>query len=325
LITASTGGFSRIGEGIEGQKLRRAYSRIDRGEISHEELMAIEGEVTSEVIYIQDEAGVELLTDGQIRWHDPVSYFMGKLPGVEIGPLARFFDTNTYYRQPIIREKISRQKPVTVDEFLFAQSITPKPVKPVLTGPVTLAKLSINEAHGSDSELIETLGSAIAQEVEALARAGAIVIQIDEPVILQNPQDIKILHIALEAIARHKGDAELALYTYFGDAAQSYEKLQQLPVDILGLDFTYSPNLAETIIAIGTDMKLGLGLIDGRNTKMETEADVFPLLESLLALPRMDSCYLNPSCGLEYLPRTKATAKLKNMVDLRDKFQGGVK
>ncbi len=237
--------------------------------------------------------------------------------------MSRFFDTNTYYRQPVIREKLRRTQPLILDEFLFAQQAASKPVKPVLTGPYTLAKLSINNAYADIDELMETMGNIIAQEVNDLSHAGATIIQIDEPAILQNPQDIEILHTLLKEISDNRGKAQLALYTYFGDAAPVYESLQQCPVDILGLDFTYSPGLPQVIAASGVSRTLGLGIIDGRNTKIETGRDIFPILEAILKLPGTDTCYLNPSCGLEYLPREDAFRKLKNMASLRNEFLEG--
>ena len=201
LIMANTGSFPRIGGGSEEQKLRRAFARRDSGKISREELLLVEGEVIKETVSLQEKVGLELLTDGQIGWHDPVSHLMGKLDGVGIGPLARFFDTNTYYRQPIVGKKISWKKPLIVDEFVFAQRITPKPIKPVLTGPCTLARLSLNNAYDNLNQLMEAIGHVITEEVKALTRAGAAVIQIDEPAVIQNPTDMEILPTLLEEIA----------------------------------------------------------------------------------------------------------------------------
>lgn len=322
VTTANTGSFPRIGEGRDGQKLRRAFTDLDRGKITRAELLEVQKEVTVEAISLQVDTGVEMVTDGQIRWYDPVSHILGALRGVEAGQLSRFFDTNFYYRQPVIKEKVSRQNPILLDELRFAQSISRKPVKPVVTGPYTLARLCVNQAYGSFSQLIEAVSHVIAQEVAELARGGTPVIQLDEPAILQNPEDIGILHRVLEEIAQEKGRAELALYTYFGDATPIYERLQQLPVDILGFDFTYSPRLSEVISVHGSEKVLGLGLIDGRNTKMETETDIFYPLNMVLSTPGVERCFLNPSCGLEYLPKAKAVAKLENMVRLRNKFLG---
>jgi len=322
LITTSAGSLPRIGEGEPGQKLRRAFARLDKRKGTRAELIMAQEEATIDALSIQIEAGLELVTDGQIRWEDPVSHLLNALPGTTIGPLARFMDTNFYYRQPIIKENIDHNSPILLEEFLFAQNLSVVPVKPVITGPYTLARLSINQSPCVFTKLVERLSCVIAQEVADLSRAGAGVIQIDEPAILLNPQDIEIQQAAIAEISRQKGSSELALYTYFGDAASLYDKLQLFPVDILGMDFTYSPNLPDVISASGTGKTLALGLIDGRNTRLETESETLPLLDRLLSTYRMKKAYINPSCGLEFLPKMKAEAKLENMVRLRNRFIG---
>lgn len=322
IITAATGSFPRIGEGENGQKLRKAFHDFDKGRLNSAELLEVERGITVQAISLQQEAGLDLLTDGQICWRDPVSHIMMSLSGVRSGSMIRFFDTNTYFRQPVISGRITGALPVLANEYYFARGRTDRPIKPVITGPYTLTKLSINEAYKDEVSLLEDIADVIACEVEEMAKAGATVIQIDEPAIIYNPDDISVLRHLLGRISEAKGEAKLALYTYFGDACPVYEELQLLPVDILGLDFTYSPRLVEKIAACGTDKLLGVGIIDGRNTRMETAADVFPVLESVLKSSGRLECYLNPSCGLEYLPQSKAIAKMENMVALRDDFEG---
>ena len=121
-------------------------------------------------------------------------------------------------------------------------------------------------------------------------------------------------------MSQARGSAQLALYTYFGDATSIYEALQELPVQILGFDFTYAPQLAERVAAVGSQKSLGLGVIDGRNTRMETAEQVAPILDKVLPHVRGEVAYLSPSCGLEYLPREKAEAKLRLMKEIRDTF-----
>jgi 5-methyltetrahydropteroyltriglutamate--homocysteine methyltransferase len=322
LFTAATGSFPRTGEGKQGQKLRNAFHAFDEGKIGQSELLEIERGITAFSIFSQQKAGLDLITDGQIGWHDPVSHIMCRLAGVQSGPLVRFFDTNTYFRQPVIKGKIGGTVGTLLDEFVFAQGVASIPVKPVITGPYTLAKLSANQAYSDESRLLADVCHVIAAEVGALSKAGASIIQIDEPAILHNAGDMPLLKSLLEEIAGARGAARLALYTYFGDASFVFEELQSLPVDILGLDFTYSRRLPDVIAGTGTDKALGLGIIDGRNTKMETAEEIFPLLEKLIALPGDEEYYLNSSCGLEYLPQSRAIAKLENMVKLRDAFMG---
>ena len=137
---------------------------------------------------------------------------------------------------------------------------------------------------------------------------------------MRNPNDFELLKTALERLAASKGSAKLALYTYFGDASPLYAKLVKLPIDVLGLDFTYSPRLPEAIARLGCDKELGLGLIDGRTTKLENEGKVLKVLRSIFPAIGGERVYLNPSCGLgEYLPREVAFEKLKNMVAIARK------
>ncbi len=323
ILTASTGSYPRIGDSPEQQRHRQAYAQRERGEISDDEFERIQDEVTREVIEEQIRAGLDLVTDGQVRWYDPISHFTRKLGGCELDGLLRFFDTNFYFRQPVIKEELEWRGPIAKREFTFAKGVSPKPVKPVVTGPYTLAKLSINRRGGSFQSLVDEFAEVIAQEVKELAGAGAELIQMDEPAILKNPNDFPAFQGAIEKVAAGKGDARLALYTYFGDAAPLYGKLLKLPVDALGFDFTYSPSLPVVVAKLGCEKDLGLGLIDGRNTRLEIEREVLAVLKTILPNVGSERVFINPSCGLgEYLPREIAFKKLQNMVAIVEKVRG---
>lgn len=325
LVLANHSSYPRVGASREQQRLRRAHAQRERGEISAEEFARVQDSVVAEVIQEQIDAGCHLVTDGQVRWYDPIAHLGGKLKNVEIDGLLRYFDTNFYFRQPVMRGRVARNGPLIVEEFQYAQGISARPLKPVLTGPYTVAVSSIRQApaYRNLSALVMDLSEILAIEVSALAGAGAQVIQVEEPAILKQPRDLPLLHKALSGLSQAKGSARLALYTYFGDATPLYEALQKLPVDILGLDFTYAPKLPAKIARLGSKRILGLGLIDGRNTRMETAEEVCPILEKIL--PRLPGglAYLTPSCGLEYLPREKAGAKLRLMRELKETFHRG--
>lgn len=324
LTLTNTGSYPRIGDTPDKQLLRRTIAQWERGEKTAEELAAAERELTRAALEEQVAAGLELVTDGQIGWYDPISHLAGKLAGVRINGLLRFFDTNFYFRQPVVETRLTRQKGIVVSEFEQARAISSRPVKPVLTGPYTLAKFSI--VHHEPYKDLETLALAyaevLAEEVAALAAASATVIQVDEPAILKFPGDYTMFANALGVLAKKKGAAKLALYTYFGDAAPLYGRFQELPVDAIGLDFTYSPRLVEVVTSSKSTKALGLGLIDGRNTRREDAKTVLAALEKLLPAVRAADSYLNPSCGLEYLPRDRAFEKLKNMAAIKRAFEG---
>lgn len=323
LTVASTGSYPRIGDAPAAQRHRRAYAQRERDEISEQDWQAVEDEVTREVIAEQLGAGVELPTDGQIRWYDPISHVARHLEHVSINGLLRYFDTNFYFRQPVVTGRIARRSPVLAREFAMAKAAAaPQSVKAVLTGPYSLAQGSILEGGYHDRHaLAHAYAEVLAAEVGELAGAGATLIQVDEPFILRHPEDMDIVRETFATLAAARGTARLACYTYFGDAWPLYDALQRLPVDVLGLDFTYSPKLATRIAEGGTDRSLGLGLIDGRNTKLETRDTVFPILDRVW--PRLQgTVYLNPSCGLEFLPRDRARAKLETMVRLAREYAG---
>jgi 5-methyltetrahydropteroyltriglutamate--homocysteine methyltransferase len=325
LLLANTGSYPRVGDTPELQKLRRAIAALDRQQATAGDLQAAEEELTRAALKEQAEAGLDLLTDGQIRWYDPISHLAGKLNGVEIHGLLRFFDTNCYFRQPVVKEALSRKNGLLLSDYEFASANSPKPVKPVLTGAYTLARHSIAEhdPYKQLGELTHAYADMLASEIEALAAAGAEVIQIDEPAILKHRADFPMLQRTMMILNKHKGKAKLALYLYFGDALPLYERLQTLPVDILGLDFTYNPHLVDRVVAMGAEKPLGLGLVDGRNTRLEKPDEVAHQVDRILLRVKYGVSYLNPSSGLEYLPRDRAQAKLKLLSQVRALVKGG--
>lgn len=324
LLLANHSSYPRIGDNPGQQRLRRAYAQHERGEITSQEFEAIQASVIQEIVQEQASAGLDLVTDGQIRWYDPISHFAGRLGGVKINGLLRFFDTNFYIRQPVIVDRLSWKGPVLADEYRSAQAVSPKPVKVTLTGPYTLGRFSILESpHYRDlPELVADYTEALAKEVEALAGAGATLIQIDEPSMLHHPGDAGLVKVALTRIGSRKGSARLLLATYFGDAAPLYEVLQGFPVDALGFDFTYSQKLSSLIARLGSDKAIAFGLIDGRNTRMERMEEILPTLREALPKVKGSPSYLTSSCGLEYLPRDKAHRKLQQMAAVRAEFVG---
>jgi 5-methyltetrahydropteroyltriglutamate--homocysteine methyltransferase len=323
MILANTGSYPRIGDAPGAQQHRREYARRERGEIQDAEWQAVEDAVTREVIAEQVAAGIELPTDGQIRWYDPMSHVTRPLANVTINGLLRLFDTNFYFRQPVVRGPIARRGPILLRDYEVARAAAaPRELKPVLTGPYSLAQGSILEGgYRNRHALARAYAEVLAEEIAALAGAGARLIQVDEPYFLQHPEDADVVRETFALLAAARGPARLACTTYFGDALPVYDELMALPADVLGLDFTYSPKLATRIAEAGTARTLALGLIDGRNTKLETAAAVYPVLDRVL--PRLgDTAYLTPSCGLEFLPRARARAKLETMARLWREYAG---
>ncbi len=315
LYTESHSSYPRVGEKPQELRLRSAYHQKDKKKISEVEFRKIEDSYVAEVVQEQESAGLDVVTDGLIRWRDPVSHVLQKCKGAEINGLLRFFDTNFYFRQPVIVGSLSKKESFLETEAQFLKSKAKKSAKIVLTGPVTLATLSKIETAVYDvKSLAEILADFIRDEIETLAQTGVEVIQVDEPALAENPDLLPVLKSLFRNLKLEDTRVNLALY--FGDVAPVYEKLQDLDVNSLLLDFTYSSTLVSKIEKAGSTKKLGLGLFDGRNTRLERKEEIFPVLEKILKRASKQDHFLTTSCGVEYLPRDRALKKLKNMSSL---------
>ncbi|MGA8221876.1 MAG: hypothetical protein WB780_09515 [Candidatus Acidiferrales bacterium] len=348
LHLSSTGSYPRVGDSYDLQLLRRTISGLDRGERTTADVLDAENEMTRLAIADQVKAGLDVITDGQIRWYDPISHLAGKLENVKIRGLLRFFDTNSYFRQPVLSGKPTRRGNLVANEYGFACNALghlPTPaekagklsIKPVLTGPYTLAKFSLAEppkngapdSFASLESRAMAYAEALALEIEALAQTGAELIQIDEPAAIKFPNDWPIFVQSLTPLFQARDKAvrggrkiELALYVYFHDCTPYYEKLVGLPVDIIGLDFTYDAKLADLIASAGSPKPLGLGLVDARNTRLEDPEVIAWQIERLMPKIEGGRAYLGPSAGLEYLPRDRAFAKLQLLGKVREALNG---
>ena len=313
MIATAVGSYPKIPNLPRPARLRNTINRFDRGQITEEELRQVEDEVTIEALQEQAAAGLDLVTDGQIRWADEQTYLAGKLAGISISGLIRWFDTNMYYRQPVIDGAVAWREPITVRDYTFAVEHSAKPVKAVLTGPYTLARLSVDQHYGSVEGLALAFAEALHQEATALQQAGASFIQFNEPAITQHKED----YAEFTSICRRLVDGlavETALYLYFGDVDGIYPQILDLPFDLIGLDFCMGARNEALLHRTPFTKKLGLGIVDARNTKLESPEQLVERIRALSNGLSSDHVHVSPNMGLEFLPREVAQEKLRRMV-----------
>src|SRR3989304_3188880 len=312
--TTAVGSYPKIPNRPRPARLRRAIARFDRGEITAEELARVEDEVTIEVIGEQTEAGLDIVTDGQIRWDDDQTHIPRRLDGVEVGGGGAHSLPNTYYRQPNVSGPVRWREQVLVRDYEFAARHSEKPVKALITGPYTLAALSTDSHYGDRRRLVLDLAQALHQEALALAAAGAPVLQVNEAAIVHNKDDAPLLHEAITTMLDGVG-TRTALHTWFSDAAGILPVLNDLPVDVIGLDFVWGPANWDALKVGPFTRDLGFGIVDARNTRMETADEIAGQIRRVAELVPAERLYINPSCGLESPPREFAFEKLKRMVE----------
>jgi 5-methyltetrahydropteroyltriglutamate--homocysteine methyltransferase len=314
LKTTVIGAYPKIGDDLAAQELRRALHRHDRGEIGEAELGKAFDDATRAAIGEIEAAGVDVTNDGQIRWDDLLSPFARAWSGLEPGPLERFYDNNTYFRQPVIAGPIKTEGRSLVRDYTFARGVAQKTLKAAIPGPLTFASLAARDEHyRSLEERVLAVADAAAKEIAGLKAAGATMIDIEDPAVVASPKHIEL---AREAYGRFADpDLALTLVTYFFPADAVLEFLASFPVAAVAIDVRSRNTTAfERLDAFRTQDVL-LGVVDARNTRLETADEVARYAERALKLVPPERLVLGTTTSLEYLPRDIARAKLAALVE----------
>jgi len=309
LLTTTVGSFPKPPSLLEA---RRKHARKL---LVADELRALERQATEEWIRRQEEIGIDILVDGEMYRGDMVAFFADQMDGFAISGLVRSYG-NRYYTKPAVVAPVGRRAPITVEWWSYAQSLTSRPVKGMLTGPYTIAEWSFNEHYATRRDLVLELARAIHDEAMDLERAGARYIQIDEPAIHTRPDaDFDLAAEAMDIVT--KG---LRAYTIshvcYGDVPRIYPAMLRLAVDQLDLalkneDFA----LLETFKSPRFTKDIGLGVLDAHNHRSETPEEVVEGIRRTLKVIPLTQVYVTPDCGLKTRTTEETVAKLTAMVE----------
>lgn len=283
--------------------VRGKISQTTVDEILHRDVVAL-GQ-------LQSDAQLDSFIDGQLNWQDLFRPLTELFTGIQPGTLTRWFDNNSFFRKPIVVEKVAF-KGADPKEFFLA-GLLPKvgPKRAILPGPFTFAKLSENRAYGSLAELIDDLAHALRDISLALQRAGFEYFQFNEPALCSQSttqSELKVARQAFEVCAKGIG-RKTVLQTYFGDASSAIDSLLDFPVDAIGLDF-YATSL-DSLVDHDFNKELGCGCIDGRNSLLESASGVSRFVADVLDKLHPKALFLSPNCDLDFLPLTVAEKKVR--------------
>ncbi|MEO8633064.1 MAG: hypothetical protein ABI466_06865 [Chloroflexota bacterium] len=317
--TTVIGAYPKISD--DHQDLRRALHRHDRGELDSDGLSGVLDESTRWAIGELNWAGVDVINDGQVRWDDLLAPFARAWNGCDRGPLERFYDNNTYFRQPVITGPITTDGTTLVRDFEFARGVARGGLKAAVCGPLTFATLAEDRHYRSLEDRTLAVADAIAAEIRGLGAAGATLVDVEEPALVAHPEHFALARAAIERLA--VAGVPLALQTYFFPADPLLDALAAFPVAQVGIDVrsrdTHALDKLNTLRQI-----VVLGIVDARNTRVETERELIDLIEAALKQIPGDYLWLAPTTGLEYLPHDVAVQKLKVLVAAA-RATGGVK
>jgi len=317
--TTVVGNYPKISSDKNVPNLRNSLNQFDQKKISKEKLEEVYKATILRVLKEQEDAGIDIITDGQIRWDDLVTPFAKNIEGCEINGLLRFFNNNVYYRKPVIKSRLAFKAYTTLEDYKFAKANSSKKLKVVLPGPLTWAKLSLDEYYNDLKALVTDFSQILRKEAQRLDQEGVEYIQFDEPSLCNFPQEIGLVRESLKTITSGL-KAKSILFLYFGSIRDLTSELLDMPVDIIGIDLVSKPENLDVILKANVKKELILGCIDARNTKMEDEKEILKLIDKVSKNIPSDKIYISPSCGLEFLPHENALKKIKLLSSIAKQF-----
>ena len=308
LLTTSVGSMPKP------DYLLKARTQFARGEISREQLTELERQATREWIAFQDEIGIDIVVDGEMYRGDMVAYFAEELEGFTEGGLVRSYG-NRFYRKPIVTGEIVRNDPITLEWWKYAQSLTERPVKGMLTGPYTICDWSFNEYYDTREDLVMALAKVVRQEALDLVDAGARYVQIDEPAVSTRMDELDLAIRALGVVTDGL-DAHTITHICYGDFHNAYPKMLDLPVDQLDLELANSEySLLEDFKRSPFTKSIGLGVVDSHSHRIESVDEVADGIRRAMELIPPERIYPDPDCGLKTRTVDEAKDKLRVVVD----------
>ena len=318
--TTVVGAYPKISD--EHQELRRALHKADRGELDDAGLAVAFDEATEWAIGELADVGIDVINDGQIRWDDLLAPFAKAWRNCERGPLERFYDNNTYFRQPIIKGPIETDGQTLVRDFTFADGKLRgrAQLKAAVCGPLTFATLTAEDHHYKDLETRTlAIADALAKELAGLGAAGAKIVDVEEPALAAHPELVDLE--ADGALFTPAGNRKLALFVEQEIKRDLNQAKNERAIPLAGNEAEQKRVNAlrprtQTDGSAAWKGTVSLGVIDARNTRIETPRETGELVDAALKQLRDERrLILSTTTGLEYLPHDVARKKLNALVD----------
>jgi 5-methyltetrahydropteroyltriglutamate--homocysteine methyltransferase len=269
-------------------------------------------------------AGIDVVTDGEMRRESYSNHFATALDGIDLDSPGAALD-RTGHENPVPRVvgPIRRTRPVETRHARFLRAITERRIKITVPGPFTMTQQAQNDHYADERELALAYADAVNEELRDLKAAGADVVQIDEPYLQARPEPARAY--AVEAIDRALDgiDGDKVLHTCFGYAHVVHDKPSGYPflAELNDCAATHvsieaaQPDLAPEVLRSLPDKVVVLGVLDLGSYEAESPEDVARRIERALEVVPAERLVVAPDCGMKYLSRELAFAKLRAMVE----------
>jgi 5-methyltetrahydropteroyltriglutamate--homocysteine methyltransferase len=277
------------------------------------------------VIRFQEEVGLDVLVHGEPERNDMVQYFGEQMEGYVFTENAWVQSYGSrYVRPPIIFGDVRRDSPMTVDWTTYAQSLTEKPVKGMLTGPVTMLQWSFVRDDQPLGDTCKQLALAIRDEVADLEAAGVKIIQVDEPAIreglpLRRDRWDEYLNWAVHSFrlctAVVKDETQVQTHMCYSDFGDIMDHIQAMDADVLLIEAARSRmELLHDWEKTGYANDIGPGVYDIHSPRVPPAEEMAELLRAAARVLRPEQLWVNPDCGLKTRAWAEVEPSLRNMV-----------
>ena len=303
---------------------RAAYKK---GNISKEEYIEFNKKKIAQCIAWQDEIGLDVLVHGEYERNDMVEYFGESLGGFLFTEKAWVQSYGTRcVKPPVIWGDVYREKPITVDWSVYAQSLTDKPVKGMLTGPVTILNWSFPREDISIEQSIAQIALAIRDEVLDLEKNGIKVIQIDEAALREklplrkSDWYTEYLDFAIPAFRLvHSGvkpDTQIHTHMCYSEFTDIIPAIDDMDADVITFEASRSDlQILESLKANNFETEVGPGVYDIHSPRVPSVEEIVDALKKMLVWIDEDKLWVNPDCGLKTRGEEETKASLINMVE----------
>ena len=327
LPTSLVGSYAQPDWLIDREKLAGRFPPRTRARelwrVAPEFLAQAQDDATLVAIREQEEAGLDIVTDGEIRRESYSNRFATALDGVDIDNPGTALDRSGHPNPvPRIVGKIHRKHPVEVEDVKFLRAHTDRRIKMTVPGPFTMTQQAQNEFYDNEADLALDYAAAVNAEVKSLFEAGADVVQLDEPYMQARPEKareygLQALNRALEGV-----EGETAVHICFGYAAiiharpEGYSFLPELAhCNAQGISIeTAQSELDCVVLEELPEKKIILGVLDLSTHEVESAETVAERIRRALPHCAAERIIIAPDCGLKYMPRASALGKIKAMV-----------
>jgi len=314
-----------IGSFPQTEEVRGWRAKWKKGELSETEYNKLIDAETEKAVKWQEEIGIDVLVHGEFERNDMVEYFGEQLDGY-------VFSKNGWVQSygsrcvkpPIIYGDVSRPKPMTVRATTFAQSLTKKPMKGMLTGPVTILQWSFVRDDQPRKDTCTQIALAILDEVRDLENAGIRIIQIDEPAIreglpLRRADWEDYLQWAVRAFRISSSDVndETQIHTHmcYSEFNDIIRNIADMDADVITIETSRSQmELLDAFVDFKYPNEIGPGVYDIHSPRVPTSEEMLVLLEKALNLLPARNLWVNPDCGLKTRKWPETDAAMRNMI-----------